>query len=198
MTAELPTNFSEELRYSGYDLTPDSLVIDCGFYKGEFTLEMARRYDCWIEAYEPIGEFYVEGLRNVLHKKKIKLMNLAVGTSFLSNRIFHIKGGMTGEFNVEGNSQNVFVYPAWIAIGERDVDVLKLNVEGGEFEILESLTKLHPDRLALCKNIQVQFHQVVPNFQSRYESIHAKLLETHHLTYDFPWCWQNFRRNDAN
>lgn len=196
-TIELPTSFSEALRYENYDLTPDSLVIDCGFYKGEFALEMARRYNCWIESYEPVKEFYEAG-REIVRSYKIKLFNYAVTASPVALTVGK-HGAMSGRF-ATGDPQEVAIpKPLIDVIPVTGCDLLKLNVEGMEFEILECLIesrRMYDHSLAWhCKNIQVQFHPIVPDFQTRYESIRAKLLETHHLTYDFPWCWQNFRRN---
>lgn len=190
MITELPTSFEESLRYT-YDLTPDSLVIDCGFHKGTFTKEMVRRYNCWIEAYEPIEEFYRQG-KNI--PGKINLVNAGVG-AINQMRTFKIKGDSTGFFAGEGKSERVSI-KAIRDVALKGCDVLKLNIEGMEFEVLESM--LDRDLAVLCQNIQVQFHPIVPDFQSRYEAIRSKLLETHHLTFDFPWCWQNFRINYAN
>lgn len=200
MRTELPTNFHEGLRYE-YDLTPDSLVIDCGFYKGEFTMEMARRYDCWIEAYEPVKEFWQSGIELVKKNPKICLRNHGVGRLGGRSKL-NVKGALTGDWNFEGPLENVKMNSIR-AVMDLECDLLKLNVEGAEFEILEAMLDYNYNRgisnlVGLVDNIQVQFHQVVPNFQERYEAIRAKLLETHHLTFDFPWCWENYRRNDAD
>lgn len=179
------TEFHEDIRYD-YPLNENSSVIDCGFYEGDFTKRIWEKYRCWITAYEPINRLYNLGHDKVGVNWKIALIHSAVGNSNRSER-FHVKGSMTGPY-ADGETEEVQVVPLNIA---KAVDLLKLNIEGMEFEVLEHLISEGTARL--CHNIQVQFHGVVPDAQKRYQAIRDKLLETHEFTYCFPWCWENYR-----
>jgi len=74
--------------------------------------------------------------------------------------------------------------------GGRKIDLLKLNIEGGEFELLEAiLARNLADRF---RNIQVQFHQVIPDYHQRWLGIRAGLVRSHQLTYDYYFVFENW------
>jgi hypothetical protein len=74
-----------------------------------------------------------------------------------------------------------------------EVHLLKLNVEGEEYPVLERM--LERGLLARVRDLQVQFHRTVPDCDLRYIGVRAGLERTHHLTYEYPWVWENWRRN---
>ena len=70
---------------------------------------------------------------------------------------------------------------------------MKINIEGGEYSLLEDLIS---NRLvANIKDIQVQFHTFAPNALERMKNIQMELSKTHHLTYNYPFVWENWERN---
>ena len=72
------------------------------------------------------------------------------------------------------------------------VDLMKINIEGGEYDVLERMieTGLVQD----VRNIQVQFHDFVPQAKSRMNEIQDKLKSTHFLTYQYEFVWENWER----
>lgn len=186
-------NFTEELRYE-YPLTPDSLVIDCGGYEGRFAAEIARRYCCNVEVYEPIPEFFSKCYENLHKFPKVNVYDLGICGAGAASQFarFKIKGDSTGHFADDGEDQEVTLKRADLIIMRHDkVDLLKLNIEGGEFEVLEYLT--NTGLIMLIKNIQVQWHDVVENSEQRRQAIIGQLSKTHELSWDFGWTWQNWR-----
>jgi FkbM family methyltransferase len=175
--------FTESMRYE-YPLKPTDLVVDVGGYEGRFANTIADKYGCRVWCFEPV--FYDELKSKLRHSILIFEKGLAG-----SNRteLMHIKGDSTGVF-ADGEPRQVELVDIVEAIQE-PVALLKLNCEGCEFEILEAL--LERGNPFLYDNIQVQFHPVVPGFQARWESIRERLLQTHELTYDAPWCWENYK-----
>ena len=47
-------------------------------------------------------------------------------------------------------------------------------------------------------NIQVQFHNIIPDARQRMEEIQVGLENTHYLTYQYPWIWENWRIKESN
>jgi hypothetical protein len=47
------------------------------------------------------------------------------------------------------------------------------------------------------ENIQVQFHDFVPDAEGRMQRIQEKLAQTHELTYQYLFVWENWRRRPA-
>ena len=72
------------------------------------------------------------------------------------------------------------------------IDLIKINIEGGEFEFLENIIK--SELVTKFDNIQVQFHDFVPNSDIRMSEIQKELSKTHYLTYQFEYVWENWKR----
>lgn len=183
--------FREAERYD-YQLNSDSVVIDAGGYQGQFAAEINRRYRCPVHIWEP-REVLCEYIRRSFSgKMEFTLLNAALGGSRRSETL-RVKGDMTGIF-ADGYShiETIEVYDvAGIpARFDTPIDLLKLNIEGMEYEVLERI--LECDIARHFRNIQVQFHTVAPDWLNRYKAIHEGLKRTHRLTFDAPFCWQNW------
>lgn len=189
--------FTEEDRYL-YDLTPDSWVVDGGAHKGTFTTHIVNRYGCRVHAFEPVHEYYERLVGLYDHDKRVFVTRGVLGSSKRTApvKIYH-KGDSSGEFadgECEFAPPKSYVDIEYVHGIGKMIDLLKLNIEGGEFEFLEDILECGKAKW-LFRNIQVQFHPVVPDAEARYQAIRAALLKTHHLTFDAPWVWQNYRLN---
>jgi FkbM family methyltransferase len=184
--------FVENLRYE-YDLNPDSYVIDVGGYEGRFASLFFQGYGCKIDVYEPISSFYSDCVKN-LQAYPIKVIHSGIGGS---ERIetFHHETDRTGVF-AQGNSEEVPIKDIKDILEGKKVDLIKINIEGMEYELLERVIECNLQ--GQLKNIQVQFHRIGENYDERYQKIREKLLETHELTYDYPFVWMNFRLKEES
>ena len=69
---------------------------------------------------------------------------------------------------------------------------MKINIEGGEYDLLEAL--LSGDAIKLIKNIQVQFHDFLINdAKEKMTKLQEKLALTHDLTYQYEFVWENWK-----
>lgn len=176
--------FTEEMRYE-YPLNPSSLVLDVGGFEGRFANEIHRRYGCRVWCFEPV---FHEAIKPKLHPA-ITLVPVGIGRFSGAVKI-GVKGDSTGMWATGVDSITVPIVGVDSIITE-PVDLMKLNCEGAEYEILEAI--LDSGKVSMVKNIQVQFHTVVENYMERWESIRNRLLSTHELTYDAPFCWENYQ-----
>jgi FkbM family methyltransferase len=176
--------FTESMRYE-YPLNPSSLVLDVGGFEGRFANEIHRLYGCRVWCFEPV--FHRE-IRSKLHPL-ITLFPYGIGGKSGEVSI-GVKGDSTGMWatGVDSVTAEIMDVNEVITV---PVDLMKLNCEGAEYEILEAL--LDGGKATMVKNIQVQFHRVVENYVERWESIRSRLLATHELTYDAPFCWENYQ-----
>jgi len=189
-------NFREEMRYEYPSLNTDSVVVDCGGYEGRFADEIFRRYGCTVHVLEPVKRFHDEIVRRFGEHPSIFAHNVGIAAEGPTTATFRIKGDMTGAHadqgeEVEVKLVGVVYFMEYFA--PDGVDLFKLNVEGHEFEVIEKL--IDSGVIAKVRNLQCQFHNVVPNAQARYDALQKKLAETHHLTFDHGWVWQNWERN---
>ncbi|MBK8196443.1 MAG: FkbM family methyltransferase [Lewinellaceae bacterium] len=72
------------------------------------------------------------------------------------------------------------------------VDLMKINIEGEEYPLLETIIKA--DLQYKIDNIQIQFHPWINGAETKREEIRQALSASHRLTYDFPFVWENWER----
>lgn len=197
--------FTDAARYE-YDLAPSSVVIDCGGYEGNFAKIIAEKYGCTVHVLEPVKRF-----RDSMHRgPRIGVHPYGVA-AVTREATFHVAGDSSGEWT-HGlpNTETVKLLAISDVLGglaPNGCDLLKLNIEGAEFEVLESLLShgliigKEPNARGVCpsmnhiRDLQVQFHHgLVPDSEARYEAIAAGLSLTHELTWRHPWVWENWRR----
>jgi FkbM family methyltransferase len=169
----------ERLRYE-YDLKPDNTVIDIGAYKGEWASEINNRYRCNVIAIEPTE--YIRDYKGKLINKAASTHN---GKVSFGGRAYYTSAFEQGDHEYECFDINPLLESFAV------IDLIKINIEGLEYDILSHIISagLH----TRIKNIQVQFHQIegVP-YKKWYREISDKLCETHSLTWQYPYCWENW------
>jgi FkbM family methyltransferase len=188
------TPFHESLRYQ-YDLKPESIVLDIGAYHGQFSKQLSDKYHCQIHAYEPVPRFFDIALETLKDYPNVQLNKCAVGAYDEPEIFLGVAGDSSGSFSASEERVSARQLSIRTVLSEvapdSQVDLMKLNVEGAEFEILEHLLAF---RLAdKFRNIQVQAHNLFPSAPDKWRIIREELLTTHFLTYDAPWMWENYQ-----
>jgi hypothetical protein len=72
------------------------------------------------------------------------------------------------------------------------IDLIKINIEGGEYELLSRL--IETGLIDKINNIQVQFHEVTSTSLSEMHIIQQSLSKTHKPTYQYEFVWENWVR----
>lgn len=183
---------SVRLDYPG--TTESDVVLDIGGYRGDFAAEMNRKYGCRVIVFEPIPEFFAAVSKRFESNNRVVVVPVGVSGD-ASEEMMVMKGDSTGVYADGGVAISVRLIGIIEAMSMADVTtvkVVKINCEGCEFAILEKL--LSSGGITRIENIQVQFHGVAPNAEARYEYIQHQLPNTHMLTLDAGWVWQNWKR----
>ena len=76
--------------------------------------------------------------------------------------------------------------------GIERIDLMKVNIEGAEYDLLDDL--IETGCVRTVRNLQVQFHDFVPEAQARMRAIQRRLAETHEPTWRYEFVWENWRR----
>lgn len=184
--------FEENDRYNYGDLTPESVVIDAGGYEGNFANLIHEKYGCEVIVLEPIKAFYERIGQRFLDNPKIVLMPTGLGAKTGATTM-RIKGDQTGALCGEGDAELVAMLGVRDLLEiatrnhERPIALLKLNIEGLEFEVLEAM--LDEQLMMHVRHLQVQPHPIVPNAQERWDAICRRVDATHEMTFNKDWCW---------
>lgn len=187
--------FNESMRYE-YPLDENSVIIDGGGYEGNWFRQMFQKYKCHCHVYEPVHDFFTrcsqvateleDGPERKIHVHKRGLWIMDTFDEF------HIKGDSTGSFAVSDKPELVKLNDVADVVKKIGlVDVLKLNIEGHEYDVIEHLKMMN--LLGQIKNIQVQCHFNHPEAKTKYNYMKWRLSETHEPEWDSEPVWQNWR-----
>lgn len=191
-------NGDQALRLN-YDLTENSIVFDLGGYKGEFASAIINKYNSTVYIFEPIPFLFDIIVDRFSNNKKLHPYCFGLYDSTIKQRISLSDNGsslfITNNETMEIQLKNMAEF-----INENEIcniDLVKINIEGAEYSLLESL--IHHNLISRFKNIQVQFHDfIIPNAAKRMQDIQKQLSKTHELTYQYEFVWENWKRIEDN
>lgn len=172
-----------------YPLNENSIVVDLGAYIGEWSEKIYSRSGCRIIAYEPVREYYEKAKERLRDNDRIQIINAAVGAIQGTTEISLLDDG-SSFYRPGAIKEIVRVHSINSLLSDR-VDLMKMNIEGGEYEVLYEIIK--QGKTTLVSNYQIQFHRCVPNYEEKYGNIIHHFAKTHELTYLFPFVWENWR-----
>lgn len=158
-------------------LTKDSVVVDAGAHRGEFSAEIIRRFGCQchlVEANPKLVEtLIVAGAESITP---------AALDAHDGRGMLHVSENpeATGLFNAGSVTTNVEVETISLVtlmqrLGIAKIDILKLDIEGAEFDLIAST----PDQiLQRINQITVEFHDFKPAFRGRglFEKARERLI----------------------
>ncbi len=180
-----------------YDLNENSMVFDLGGYEGQWTSDIFSKYGCTVHVFEPVAEF-AEWIGNRFRpNKKIIVHNCGLAGENKTVRLALGKDGSSafksGEHVTE--IRLVRALDFFIEHNISQIDLMKINIEGGEYELLEHL--IGSDLIKNIRNVQIQFHDFVPDAERKMRQIQGDLERTHRLTYQYVFVWENWTLNTA-
>lgn len=178
-----------------YDLNEKSIVIDLGGHEGWFTEQINNKYHSKIYCFEPILTFSNQIQNKFKNYENIKVYPLAISNKNGKDFIYFNEN--SSSIHVKNNNVIEIKCITFDKMMEENniefIDLLKINIEGEEYPLLEDM--ILKNLLTKCMNIQVQFHTIIDNYELRYDYIKYQLIKTHHLTYEYPYVWENWKLN---
>jgi len=178
-----------------YDLPLKCVIFDCGGYKGEWSARMIELHptaSIWVFELVPEYSKFIE--KRFYNNTSLQVCNFGLGSSDkdititvdeLASSAYTRAGSHIViskikdivQFNIQNNIERVHL--------------LKMNIEGGEYELLERI--IESNTVIQYDNIQIQFHNYGESFVEERERLRGKLELTHYLTYDYKWIFENWR-----
>lgn len=177
-----------------YNLNENSIVFDLGGYEGKWAAKIFSKYCCFIHIFEPVIEFASRIENRFSRNKKVTVYKFGLSNENKISKILIDKN--SSSFYKSGKEvTNARLVRAVDFIKKNrieKIDLMKINIEGGEYDLLEHL--IVSGFIKKIKNIQIQFHDFIPNAKERMESIQKELKKTHRLTYQYIFVWENWVR----
>lgn len=185
----------EKFRYE-YPLNNDSLVLDFGGFKGQWASDIYSRYNCRILVFEPVKSFAGNISERFKHNSNIEVFSFALGNNRRQD-VIALEDNSSSIYIDSGIKEKIQFEDALDFFNNKifqNVDLMKINIEGGEYELLARL--IETGLIKKIKNIQVQFHNYGPDDKMHMENICLELSKTHFATYQYKFVWENWVRID--
>jgi FkbM family methyltransferase len=183
---------AENTKRLSFELNESSNVIDLGGYEGQWAEEIFQRNSSNIYVFEGIPLYADRIYNRFKQNRKITVFPLAVGCN---SRTARMKlDGVGSSLVVGGGDVDVLVEDAgrlFDLCGITHCNLIKINIEGGEYEVLPRL--IETGLIKRIDNILIQFHKIGSGYQKNMKEIQDKLSETHEPTWQYTWVWENWR-----
>lgn len=180
-----------------YPLDRHAVVFDVGGFEGQWASDIFSRYVCRIHVFEPVPKF-AEGIaKRFVGNDRIKVHCTAIGPSAGEMTIF-VQGDRSSVHARAEERIRVSVTTLEAILASEvieEVDLIKINIEGAEYELLDHL--IDTGLIKRFVRLQIQFHDFIADAEIRMRSIQRRLEDTHRLTYQFPFIWENWERRDG-
>jgi FkbM family methyltransferase len=177
-----------------YPLDEQSIVFDVGGYEGQWASDLFSRYRCRIHVFEPYPPYAQMIAERFSHNPQISTHAFGLaGETGLS--ALNIDQDSSSVFKASAQTVEISLVSAADFIRDNRIDqinLMKINIEGGEYPLLEQL--IEEGIAQRIDNIQVQFHDFVPDAVARMHQIQEHLRKTHELTYQYEFVWENWSR----
>ena len=183
----------ETLRMS-YPLTSDSIVVDAGGFEGEWSYNIYSRFQPNIYLLEPIKDFYNKAKDRFINIPKVTTLNYAVSNK-TCDAIMAVDGYGSSFFDLEPEKTEevkcLDIKEFLDTYNIASIDLLKLNIEGSEYDVLDRLLEL--DFLPNIKDIEIQFHSYFPDSKARRDTILEQLSITHERSWNYEWIMESWK-----
>ena len=179
-----------------YELEERAIVLDVGGYLGQWASDMYAMHRCRVHVFEPVEEF-AQGMEKRFSKNADIIVHRFGLAGRSGRRLLGVDADGSSVFKRGSKVVKVRMMSAAGFLNESAVgrvDVMKGNIEGGEYELLEHL--ITTGCILRIRNLQVQFHDFVPHAEQRMKAIQDCLRQTHYATYQYPFVWENWRLSE--
>lgn len=185
------------LRFA-YDLNQDSVVFDLGGYVGEFAQEIVDKYDCYVYIFEPVSDYAEKIRERFQNSHKVKVYNFGLEEKN-SKEILYMHNDGSSVYKNKDAAEKVEIEYRCISefLKENDIkniNLMKVNIEGGEYSLMEHLIKT--GEIHIIENLQIQFHNIKKlHARRRQKAIRNGLEKTHELLWSYrPFVFDSWKR----
>ncbi|WP_269931626.1 FkbM family methyltransferase [Aminobacter sp. HY435] len=184
----------EERRYFFPEFTASDVVVDLGGYEGKWAAGILEKYNVQMHIFEAHPKF-----ARAVQDRFAGWDNVFIHPVALASN----QGSFTLSDDGDASSSTTTAGPivtcrsveavAYLnQIGVRHIALLKINIEGGEYEILPHL--ISTGIISGIDIIQVQFHRYSRKDEVARDAIRRALSTTHECQWCYKFVWEEWRR----
>lgn len=177
-----------------YPLTAKSVVFDLGGYHGDFAAAIHQKYGSKVYVFEPVPEFYKKCVTRFQGNPQIICLNYGLSSSDGLLDIGMAENASSfASPHAKGSVQRVRVRSIVECIRElgiEKIDLIKINIEGGEFDVIPAI--IESGDINKVSYLQIQFHNFVDQAVLRREQIREGLAKTHMEMWNYEFVWESW------
>jgi len=180
-------------------INSDSVVVDVGAFTGSWAQHMVDRYDPVIYAFEPNPRSFELLQQKAVNNPKLQPQPYGLGAED-SSVDFTLNG--LGSSMCDDRSSNIgmprikvdiaAIDRVWSDLNLGHIDLMKINIEGAEFPLLDKMIKT--DLLKKVDCFMIQFHEWHPGAYAKRRRIREELSKTHRLEWEYYFVWEKWVR----
>jgi len=182
-----------------YPLNAHSTVVDVGGFHGDFAHAITERFGCQVLLFEPMPAFAQQCHERFGLNPRVSVFDYGLGErdEELSMTVSSDASSFVREPQPNGTvvAQLRDVAAVWKELDLSHVDLMKINIEGGEYPLLRRM--LESGLLENVGHLQVQFHDFVDNAEQQRNELRRQLADTHDETWCYTFVWENWSRSKA-
>ena len=182
----------EKLLRQDLRLKAVSVVIDVGGFTGEWASDIWGLFQPEMFIFEPVPQFFEYIKFRFRNMSKIKCY--PYGLSSMDKEVaFDVNSDASKE--IVGSSGGLILHDVVydfknIGLSDRKIDVMQINIEGGEYELLERMVNAN-----LIKNVRtllIQFHNFSESDPLSYKKTTALLNRSHTQVWKYEFVWERW------
>ena len=177
-----------------YHLTKEDVVLDVGGFEGQWASDIYARYRCKVHIFEPVSLFAQKISERFACNPDIIVHSIGLGAREEIG-IVSVSGDASSFYRAGTSKERVSMVALkdWCKLHDvGEIALIKINIEGGEYPLLDHI--INTGLIKHIRELQIQFHDFVPDAQSRMEIIQRRLVETHRPTWQYRYIWENWKR----
>jgi len=175
-----------------FTLKENPIIFDVGGYKGEWTkLAIDSYVNSTIYVFEPVKKFYDIILDKYKGNENIKVFNFGLSDADRTEKIS--SGDDASSVFIEGGDEEIQLKDIREFLFEHKifhVDLIKINIEGEEYRLLEHLVK-HPE-LNVIENYLIQFHRFIENHEERRDAIVSEFSKYYNRIFNYEFIFEGW------
>ena len=177
-----------------YKLYSSSIVFDVGGYIGDYAEDVYKKFGCQIFVFEPVPSFFNQCVERFSGNPLVTCLNYGLSSKsgwfeiiLNNNQSSFNKADLTG---IKQKAEVRSISEVVSELGIEKIDLIKINIEGGEFDLLPAI--IDSGLISRITYIQVQFHNFDPNAIEARSKIRQALEKTHREMWNYEFLWESW------
>ena len=177
-----------------YNLIGSSLAIVVGGYMGDLTNLIYEKHGCNILVFEPHPDSFKECKKRFIENTKIRVFNYGLANTNDDLSLYDQKHESSFYYKVD-NARSILCkirrYSDVVKeLGINKVDLMIINIEGGEYCLLEHI--IQQNLISNIRNLEIQFHRIDSDSPAQRQKIVEQLSITHSRIWNYEFVWESW------